>query len=141
MSCDGAKVDSKELGSYVATISDSEILEDLSHLLELKVVTGAIASTEFGNLYKLPLESLSNVLTALAVYRDELATRAFNQDRGEDSGYTMLGEYYKCVKAVRSMSKYLDRIVPVVQADYTDMYVNLEGHKGALHFKQKTMGV
>ena len=141
MSSDCGKVDPKELGSYVATITDFEIIEDLSHLLELKVVTGAIASTEFGNLHKLPLESLSNILTALAVYRDELANRAFSEDREEDSGFTMLGEYYKCVKAVRSMAKYLDKVVPVVQVDYTDMYANLARHKSALQFNQESAGV
>ena len=133
-------INTTELVEYVTNLSDQDLLEDLSHLFEVNIVTSALASTTFGNSYKIPLSAVVNINKAFKVYRDELATRSTDSDRTEDAAYTLLGEYYKCVKAVRSMSRYLDRVVPIISMDFTGKYSELSQHKTSLQFKQDSIG-
>ena len=136
MSC---TVDPSKLSDYVSKISDKELLEDLSHLFEVEVVTAALASTTCGKSYKLPISGLQNMTSAFKVYRDELAKRSTNSDRAEDASYTLLSEYYKCVKMVRSLSKYLHRITPLVESDFSRSYTDLFEHKASLLFSQSAL--
>ena len=132
-------VDPKQLSDYVAKITDQELLEDLSHLFEIDIVTSALASSSFGNTFKLPLSSVSNITKAFMVYRDELALRSTNSDKEEDTSFTLLAEYYKCVKMVRSLTKYLNRVVPAITDDFSKDYTSLLQHKASLIFSQSAL--
>lgn len=129
----------EELASYVADISDSELLEDVSHLVDLNIVTRAISATDNGYTSKLPTSSLTNIKNAFKVYRDELAKRVFNSDFEYDSRLTLLGEYYNCVKTIRSLSKYLNRLSPVIKEDYGRHYTDLLTNRSKSNFKQTTV--
>ena len=128
------------LGSYVSDRSNAELLEDLSHLFEVNIVTSAIAATDTGRRFKLPVRAVDNMNSAFKVYRDELLKRSTNSDTLEDSGYILLGEYYKCVKVVRTLSKYINKIMPELESDFTNSYTQLQEHKEAASVKQSVLG-
>lgn len=132
-------INTTELLEYVANLSDQDLLEDLSHLFEVNIVTSALASTTFGNSYKIPLSAVVNINKAFKVYRDELATRSTDSDRPEDAAYTLLGEYYKCVKMIRSLSKYIHRATPTIESDFSREYTNLFEHKASALFAQDAL--
>ena len=132
-------LDTKQLSSYVKGISNSELVEDISHLLEVNIVTSAIASTDRGSSYKLPVTSLNDIKDAFTVYRDELATRSFKSDTLEDTSFILLSQYYNCVKAVRSLSKYLNRFSTVLDTDESSKYSVLLENKVTSKFLQETV--
>jgi|18_taG_2_1085343.scaffolds.fasta_scaffold01987_3 hypothetical protein len=132
-------LDPVELSNYVAKRSDSELLEDLSHLFEVNIVTSALAATDFGRSYKLPISSVTNINSAFQVYRDELVNRSTNSDKLEDVGYTLLGEYFRCVKVIRALSKYINRVVPEIESDFSNSYTPLFEHKTSADFKFSVM--
>lgn len=128
-----------ELANYAAKRSDSEILEDLSHLYELNIVTSALSTTEQGRGYKLPISSVAKLNEAFKVYRDELVKRSTDSDKKEDAGYTLLGEYYRCVKVVRALSRYINRVLPELESDFSNSYTHIYEHKSSSDLKQSVM--
>ena len=132
-------IDTIELANYVCKRSNSELLEDLSHLFEVNIVTSAIASTDFGRRYKLPIRAVDNICKAFKVYRDELVKRSTDSDKPEDTGYLLLSEYFRCVKTIRALSKYLNRVVPELESDFTDSYTKLYEHKTSSNFIQTSV--
>ena len=129
-------IDPAALASYLSDRSNKELLEDLSHLFEVNIVTSAIASTDFGRVYKLPIRSVDNICKAFKVYRDELLKRSTDSDKLEDTAYTLLGEYYRCVKTIRTLSKYLNRVLPELESDFSNSYTKLYEHKNTANFTQ-----
>lgn len=132
-------LDPIELSGYLAKRTDSELLEDLSHLFELNIVTNALAATDFGRRYKVPLNLVTNMNAALKVYRDELLKRSTDSDKLNDTAYTLLGEYYRCVKVVRSLSKYINKILPELESDFSNSYTKLYEHKASTDFKSSAV--
>lgn len=134
-----SSIDPAALASYVVERTNSELLEDLSHLFEVNIVTSAIAATDFGRSYKLPIRSVDNICKAFKVYRDELLKRSTDSDKVEDTAYTLLGEYYRCVKTIRTLSKYLNRVLPQLESDFSNSYTQLYEHKTSSSFTQSTV--
>lgn len=132
-------LDPTQLSNYVAERSNSELLEDLSHLFEVNIVTTAIAATDMGRRYKLPVRSVDNLNKAFKIYRDELFTRYTDSDTLDDAGFTLLGEYYKCVKIIRTLSKYLNKILPELESDFTGNYTKLYEHKSSTSVRQSVL--
>lgn len=132
-------IDPDALASYVVERTNSELLEDLSHLFEVNIVTSAIAATDFGRRYKLPIRSVDNICKAFKVYRDELLKRSTDSDTLEDAAYTLLGGYYRCVKTIRTLSKYLNRVLPQLESDFSNSYTQLYEHKTSSSFTQSTV--
>ena len=131
--------DTDALASYMVERTDAELIEDLSHLFELNIVTTAIAATDFGRIYKLPIRSVDNLCKYLKVYRDELLKRSTDSDKFDDAAYTLLGEYYRCVKTIRTLSKYLNRVLPQLESDFSNSYTQLYEHKTSSSFTQSTV--
>ena len=132
-------LDIAELTNYAAGITDTELLEDISHLVDLNIVTRAISATDNGYSSKLPISTVTNVKDAFKVYRDELANRVFNSDSDQDSRLILLGEYYTCVKTVRSLSKYLNRLNPTVLRDDSRRYTELLSSRKKSDFNQSAL--
>ena len=132
-------LDPVELSGYVAKRTDSELLEDLSHLFEVNIVTNALAATDMGRRYKLPITLVTNMNEAFKVYRDELLKRSTDSDKLDDTGYTLLGEYYRCVKVIRALSKYIDKVLPELESDFSSNYTQLHEHKSATDFKYSAL--
>jgi len=76
---------------------------------------------------------------ALKVYRDELLKRSTDSDKLNDTAYTLLGEYYRCVKVVRSLSKYINKILPELESDFSNSYTKLYEHKASTDFKSSAV--
>ncbi len=134
-----SSIDTEALASYMVERTDAELLEDLSHLFEINIVTSAIAATDFGRMYKLPIRSVDYVCEYLKVYRDELLKRSTDSDKVEDASYTLLGEYYRCVKTIRTLSKYINRVLPKLESDFSNSYTQLYEHKTSSSFTQSTV--
>lgn len=132
-------IDPVALSSYVGERTNTELLEDLSHLFEVNIVTSAIAATDFGRVYKLPIRSVDNICKAFKVYRDELLKRSTDSDKLEDTAYTLLSEYYRCVKTIRTLSKYINKVFPELESDFSNNYTQLFEHKTTANFTQSTV--
>lgn len=132
-------IDPIALASYVGERTNTELLEDLSHLFEVNIVTSAIAATDMGRKYKLPIRAVDNMCKAFKVYRDELLKRSTDTDKVEDTAYVLLGEYYRCVKTIRTLSRYLNRILPQLESDYSNNYTELYEHKNSSRFTQSVI--
>jgi hypothetical protein len=132
-------VDPQELSGYVSRITDGEILEDLSHLFEINIVTSALASTGGGRRYKLPLQAVDNINKAFKVYRDELASRALRSDVPDDTGYLLLGEYYRCIKMIRALTRYIDRVLPQLEKDHSRRYTDLYQSRVKVDFTKQAI--
>lgn len=127
-------IDVSALHSYVSARNNSEILEDVAQFIDLNIVSSAIDSTFNGCQTKLPMSSLSEISQALKVYRDELGVRSIDSDKPEESGYTLLKNYYQCVKVIRSLDKYIDRFRGTSAKDYASAYTRLAESKESASF-------
>ena len=135
------EVDISKLKSYVSQADTSVLLEDVSHLRDLNIVTSVIANTDNGSDIRLPLQSLTNIKEALKLYRDELGARCTNSDVAQEIGYLMLREYYNCVKSIRSLAKYLKRHGVADDVDYANSYSTLAQNKSNQVFIQSIVEV
>lgn len=127
-------IDVSALHNYVSSRNNSEILEDVAQFIDLNIVSSAIDSTFNGCQTKLPMSSLSEISQALKVYRDELGVRSIDSDKPEESGYTLLKNYYQCVKVIRSLDKYIDRFRGTSAIDYAPAYTRLAESKESTSF-------
>lgn len=134
-------LDRSELATYAATRKNTELFEDINHLVDLDIVASAIGSTENGyNFQRLPARALFNLSLAFTVYRDEFQTRCGNEDVNEGTNLVLLKSYYECVKAIRTLNKYINRYIPTEEKDYTASYTLLSESKEAAAHTSSVVG-
>ena len=133
-------VDSSELANYTASRSNAELLEDISHLIDLDIIVSATGATENGCSSRLPFKSLFNLSRAFVVYRDEFAKRCTNEDETHETNMFLLKGYYDCVKIVRTLNKYINRFIQVSDKDYSEYYLRLSENKESSQYIQNTIG-
>ena len=133
-------VNSAELANYTASRSNAELLEDLSHLVDLDIIVSATGATENGCSQRLPFKSLFNLSRAFVVYRDEFGKRCTNEDETQETSMCLLKSYYDCVKTIRTLNKYVNRFIQISDKDYSEYYLRLAENKESTQYVQNTVG-
>jgi len=134
-------VNSAELASYTSSRTNSELLEDISHLVDLDIIVSAIGATENGCTQRLPLKALFNLSRAFVVYRDEFGKRCTDEDQSQETNFYLLKGYFDCVKTIRTLNRYINRFIQISDKDYSDNYTRLSENKESTQFIQNTVGV
>lgn len=133
-------VNSAELANYTASRTNSELLEDISHLIDLDIIVSATGATEIGCTQRLPFKSLFNLSRAFVVYRDEFGKRCTNEDYTQETSMFLLKAYYDCVKIIRTLNKYINRFMQISDKDYSDYYLRLAENKESSQYTQNAVG-
>ena len=120
----------QELLEYASKRTNSELIEDVTHLTDLDIIANALGSTEGNYNKKLPLTSLNTMAKGFSVYRDEFLSRLSNSDTAIDTNYQLLKYYFECVKITRALSKYISRYEVTSDIDFTKHYSRLAENKG-----------
>lgn len=133
-------VNSAELSNYTASRSNAELLEDISHLIDLDIIVSATGATEIGCTQRLPFKSLFNLSRAFVVYRDEFGKRCTNEDETQETSMCLLKGYYDCVKIIRTLNKYINRFIQISDKDYSEYYLRLAENKESAQYTQNIVG-
>ncbi len=133
-------VNSVELANYTASRSNAELLEDISHLIDLDIIVSATGATENGCAQRLPFKALFNLSRAFVVYRDEFGKRCTNEDDSQEASMYLLKGYYDCVKVIRTLNKYVNRFMQISDKDYSEYYLRLSENKESSEYLQSTVG-
>jgi len=129
-------VNSAELANYTASRSHSELLEDISHLIDLDIIVSAAGATEIGCNQRLPFKTLFNLSRAFVVYRDEFGKRCTSEDEPQETSMCLLKGYYDCVKIIRTLNKYVNRFMQISDKDYSEYYMRLAENKEGAQYTQ-----
>ena len=132
-------VNSAELVNYTANRSNAELLEDISHLVDLDIIVCAVGATENGCSQRLPFKTLFNLSRAFVVYRDEFGKRCTKGDETQETSMCLLKGYYDCVKIVRTLNKYVNRFIQISDKDYSEYYLRLSENKESSQYTQNVV--
>ena len=133
-------INSVELANYTASRSNAELLEDISHLIDLDIIVSATGATENGCAQRLPFKTLFNLSRAFVIYRDELGKRCTAGDDSQETSMYLLKGYYDCVKVIRTLNKYVNRFVQISDKDYSEYYLRLSENKESSQYIQNMVG-
>ena len=133
-------VNSAELANYTAGRSNAELIEDISHLVDLDIIVSATGATENGSSQRLPFTTLFNLSRAFVVYRDEFGKRCTNEDEAQETNMYLLKGYYDCVKIIRTLNKYVNRFIQISDKDYSEYYIRLSENKEASQYTLTAVG-